>query len=68
MEQVYKIALFTVYTIFWEAMVWGLTASSIYYLHWSEWTVVVGILMSASQLKPKHFGIETKEKQDKEKE
>jgi len=56
----FKLVLFTLYTILYEILVWGLVASSIYFLNWSEWTVVVGMLMSASQLKPKHFGLKYK--------
>jgi hypothetical protein len=37
-------------------MVWVLVASSIYFLNCSEWTVIVGILMSASQIQYRNFG------------
>jgi len=54
----YKITLFFLYSIIYECLIWGLTASAIYYLNWSEWTVLVGIIMSGAQLKPKHFGLD----------
>jgi len=40
-----------------ECLIWGLVAASIYYLHWSEWTILVGIVMSSAQFKPWHFGL-----------
>jgi hypothetical protein len=57
MLELSKLILFTIYTIVYECLIWGLTASAIYYLHWSEWTVLVGMIMSGSQLKPNHFGL-----------
>jgi len=53
----FKLTLFVVYTILYEFMIWGLVASAIYYLNWNESTVLVGIIMSGAQLKPKHFGL-----------
>jgi len=54
----FKLVLFTVYTILYETLIWGLVAYAIYFLNWSEWTVIVGILMSGAQLKPKYFGLD----------
>lgn len=56
----FKLVLFTIYTILYESLVWGLTAAAIYYLQWSEWTVLIGIIMSTSQFKPWHFGLNYK--------
>lgn len=66
----YKLFLFVVYTIIYEFMVWGLVASAIYFLGWSEYTVIVGMILSGSQLKPKHFGLDYKIKdcEDKDEE
>lgn len=57
----FKIAMFTIYTILYECLVWGLTASAIYYLHFSSWLILVGIIMSGAQLKPWHFGLNYKD-------
>jgi hypothetical protein len=54
----FKLTLFIIYTILYECLIWGLVASSIYYLEWSEWTVVIGILMSGVQLDPSYFGLD----------
>jgi len=64
----YKITLFFLYTIIYECLIWGLTASAIYYLNWSEWTVLIGMIMSNAQLKPKHFGLNYIKKVKKPKE
>ena len=56
----FKLVLFVLYTILYESLVWGLTAAAIYYLQWSAWTVVVGMIMSGSQFKPWHFGLHYK--------
>jgi len=59
-DEKFKLMLFLFYTILYESLVWGLVVSAIYFLNWNEWTVLVGIIMSASQLKPSHFGLEYK--------
>jgi uncharacterized ion transporter superfamily protein YfcC len=51
----FKLIIFLIYTIFYECLVWGLIASAIYFLHWSEWFILLGILMSGSQLRIKDF-------------
>lgn len=53
----FKLILFVIYTMLYECLIWGLVAASIYYLHWSEWTILVGIFMSSAQFKPWHFGL-----------
>jgi len=61
----FKLSLFVIYTLLYECLIWGLTASVIYFLQWSEWTVLVAIIMSSAQLTPRHFGLNYKIK-DKE--
>lgn len=51
----FTLVLFVIYTVFYESLIWGLTASAIYFLNWSEWTVLVAILMSSSQLQYRSF-------------
>jgi hypothetical protein len=47
----FTVVLFVIYTIFYESLVWGLTASAIYFLH-CEWPIIiVAMIMSASQCK-----------------
>jgi len=56
-----KIILFTIfatYIIIYELMIWTLVASSVYFLHWSAWILLLGVLMSTSQLKPIYFGLD----------
>ena len=51
----FTLVLFVIYTIFYEFLIWGLTASAIYFLNWSEWTVLVAICISSLQLKYSSF-------------
>lgn len=49
---------FVLYTIIYEGLIWGIFVYLIVFQQWSEWTVIVAIIMSGSQFKPQHFGIE----------
>lgn len=51
----FTLVLFVIYTIFYLSLIWGLTACAIYFLNWSEWTVLVAIIASSEQLKYKSF-------------
>ena len=51
----FTLVLFVIYTIFYEFLIWGLTASAIYFLNWSELTVLVAIYISSNQLKYSSF-------------
>jgi len=59
LSQGVRMFYFIFYTILYEGLVWGLVAAAIFYLQWSEWTVIVGIIMSASQFQPRSFGLKT---------
>ena len=60
-----KLVLFTVYTLLYEFLIWGLVASAIHHLQWNEWTVLVGLFASSQQLRPKSFGLKyTKEENE----
>ncbi|MBC8438515.1 MAG: hypothetical protein H8D87_02375 [Deltaproteobacteria bacterium] len=48
---------FTIYSILYELIIWGLFGWAIFIEGHSGWWVLVAILISGSQLKPKHFGI-----------
>ena len=51
----FTLVLFVIYTIFYESLVWGLTASAIYFLHWYWPIIIVSMIISGSQLKYKSF-------------
>lgn len=51
----FTLVIFLIYTVFYESLIWGLTASAIYFLNWSEWTVLVAILISSSSIKIYEF-------------
>ena len=51
----FTLVLFVIYTIFYETLIWGLTASSIYYLQWHWLIIIVAIFMSSKQLKYNSF-------------
>ena len=61
----FKLFMFFMYTIMYEVLIWGLFLYLIVYHDWNEWTIVVAIIMSGSQLKPKHFGLKYKIDEDK---
>ena len=62
----FKLSMFVFYTIVYEILIWGLFLYLIVYENWNEWTIVVAIIMSGSQLKPKHFGLRYNIKDDKD--
>ena len=51
----FTLVLFVIYTIFYESMVWGLTASSIYYLDFDWPIIIVAMIVSSAQLKYRSF-------------
>jgi hypothetical protein len=56
-----KVISFTIYSLVYELLVWGMVVSAIYFLNWSKWTILTGVILSMSQLKHEHFGIGCKE-------
>lgn len=62
----FTLAVFLIYTIFYESLIWGLTASAIYFLNWSPWTVLIAMVLSSLQLQYKSFYI-SENKPDKDK-
>jgi len=51
----FTLVMFVIYTIIYELIIWGGVGYLLFALNWSEWTIVVGILMSSAQLKLEHF-------------
>ena len=62
----FTLVLFVIYTIFYESLVWGLTASAIYFLHYEWPIIIVSMIMSASQLKYKIFYLHSEMKKTKD--
>ena len=62
----FTLVLFVIYTIFYESLVWGLTASAIYFLHYEWPIIIVAMIMSASQLKYKSFYLYSEMKKTKD--
>ena len=62
----FTLVLFVIYTIFYESLVWGLTASSIYYLDFEWPIIIVAMIVSSAQLKYRSFYVSngTKEKDE----
>ena len=52
-----KLITFTIYSILFESIVWGLFGWAVFIKGHSGWWVLVALLLSGAQLKPKHFGI-----------
>lgn len=52
-----RIWAFAIYSLIYEAIIWGIFAWAVFWRGYSGWWVLVAIIMSGNQLKPKHFGI-----------
>jgi len=60
MKESTRMFYFVLYTILYEGMVWGLTAWWLY-AGWSPFILILSVMLSSSQFKPSHFGLEEKE-------
>lgn len=54
----FKLTMFTIYTILFELIVWGLFGWAVFVNGHSGWWIAVALLLSTMQLKPKHFGLD----------
>lgn len=52
-----RVIVFAVYTICFEAIVWGIFAWAVFIQGFSGWWMLLAIALSASQMKPQHLGI-----------
>ena len=52
-----RVIVFATYSILYEAIIWGIFGWAVFVKDRSGWWVLVAIICSGSQLKPKHFGI-----------
>jgi len=52
-----RVWAFAVYSVLFEAIVWGLFGWAIFWQGRSGWWVLVALMLSGAQLQPKHFGI-----------
>jgi len=48
---------FVVYSILYEAIIWGIFGWAVFFNGHSGWWILVAMLMSSSQLQPRNFGI-----------
>lgn len=53
----FKWSMFIIYTILFEAAVWGVWFYLFTVILIPGWTVIIAILMSGAQFKPAHFGL-----------
>lgn len=58
-SQIWLAAIFAAYSVAYEAIIWGVFGYAIFWQGHSGWWVLVALLLSGSQLKPKHFGIKS---------
>ncbi|MEK0451990.1 MAG: hypothetical protein RL088_4258 [Verrucomicrobiota bacterium] len=62
-----RVIVFAIYSILYEAIIWGIFAYAVFVKDRSGWWVLVAIMCSGAQLKPQHFGIpEAKRPNDKD--
>lgn len=52
-----RVWAFMVYTVLFEAIVWGLFGWAVFWQGRSAWWMLLAVILSGAQLKPKHFGI-----------
>lgn len=52
-----KYTAFVVYTILYEALIWGVFGYAVFVLGHSGWWFLLALLLSGSQLKARRFGI-----------
>lgn len=52
-----RVIVFAIYSILYEAIIWGIFGWAVFVNGRSGWWVLVAIICSGAQLKPKHFGI-----------
>lgn len=53
----FKVAMFALYSVLFEGIVWSLFGYAVFWQNRSGWWILVALLLSGAQLKPKHFGI-----------
>jgi len=53
----HNLICFTIYTVLYEAIIWGIFGYGVFGLGHSGWWMLLACLLSASQLKLRHFGI-----------
>jgi hypothetical protein len=56
-SQLGLVIVFALYSIAFEAIVWGLFGWAVFVQDRSGWWVLVALFLSGAQLRPKHFGI-----------
>ena len=52
-----RIIIFAIYSVLFEMIIWGMFGWAVFEKGYSGWWMVLAVMMSSSQLKPKHFGI-----------
>lgn len=58
-SQLGKVVVFAIYSILFEGIVWGMFGYAVFIQNRSNWWLLVAIIISGAQLKPRHFGIRT---------
>lgn len=56
-NQTAAIITFALYSVAYEAIIWGIFGWAVFARGHSGWWVAVALMLSGSQLKPRHFGI-----------
>ncbi|MEX3690801.1 hypothetical protein AB3X91_11850 [Paraburkholderia sp. BR14263] len=56
-----KVIAFAIYSIFFEAIVWGIFGYAVFWQGHSGWWALLAVFVSSRQMRPKHFGIRVAE-------
>lgn len=58
-----KVIAFAIYSVLFEAIIWGIFGYAVFILNHSGWWMLLAFCLSGMQLKPSHFGINTCKKE-----
>jgi hypothetical protein len=58
-SQLGLVIVFAIYSVLYEAIVWGLFGWAVFVQDRSPWWLLLALILSGAQLKPKSFGIRT---------
>jgi len=65
---IYRIWAFAIYSILYEAIIWGVFGYAVFVLGHTGWWLLLAVILSGAQLKPRHFGIKVEQAENKKEE
>lgn len=53
----FRLTMFVLYSLLFEALVWGIFGYAVFILHHSGWWMALAVFISSAQFRPKSFGL-----------